>query len=50
MPVTFQIVIFAVIAAVLLFQLYNVLGKKVGRQPEDNPKPCLLYTSDAADE
>ena len=33
---TFQIVIFAVIAAVLLFQLYNVLGKKVGRQPEDN--------------
>lgn len=39
MPVTFQIVIFAVIAAVLLFQLYNVLGKKVGRQPEDNPRP-----------
>lgn len=36
MPVTFQIVIFAIIAAVLLFQLYNVLGKKVGRQPEDN--------------
>jgi len=35
---TFQIVLFAVIAAVLLFQLYNVLGKKVGRQPEDNAK------------
>lgn len=35
---TFQIVFFAVIAAVLLFQLYNVLGKKVGRQPEDNAK------------
>ena len=33
---TFQIVFFAVIAAILLFQLYNVLGKKVGRQPEDN--------------
>jgi len=33
---TFSIVFFAVIAAVLLFQLYNVLGKKVGRQPEDN--------------
>ena len=32
----FQIVLFAVIAAVLLFALYNVLGKKVGRQPEDN--------------
>ena len=42
MPVTFQIVIFAVIAAVLLFQLYNVLGKKVGRQPEDNPKPMAV--------
>lgn len=36
--VTVQIVLFAVIAAVLLFQLYNVLGKKVGRQPEDNAK------------
>lgn len=35
---TFMIVVFAVIAAVLLFQLYNVLGKKVGRQPEDNAK------------
>ena len=33
--VQIQIVIFAVIAAVVLFQLYNVLGKKVGRQPED---------------
>ncbi len=28
-------VIFAVIAAVVLFQLYNVLGRRVGRQPED---------------
>lgn len=36
MPVQVQIVIFAVIAAFVLFQLYNVLGKKVGRQPEDN--------------
>lgn len=39
MPVQVQIVIFAVIAAFVLFQLYNVLGKKVGRQPEDNPRP-----------
>ena len=38
MSQTFVIVISAVIAAVLLFQLYNVLGKKVGRQPEDNAK------------
>jgi len=35
-PQQFQIVIFAAIAAVVLFSLYNVLGKKVGRQPEDN--------------
>ena len=32
------IVIFAVIAAFVLFQLYNVLGKKVGRQPEEDAK------------
>ena len=38
MPVQFQIVIFAVIAAVVLFQLYNVLGKKVGRQPQDDAR------------
>ncbi len=37
-PVQFQIVLFAVIAAVVLFQLYNVLGKKVGRQPTDETK------------
>ena len=38
MPVQVQIVIFAVIAAFVLFQLYNVLGKKVGRQPEDDAR------------
>lgn len=38
MPVQFQIVIFAVIAAVVLFQLYNVLGKKVGRQPQEDAR------------
>lgn len=38
MSQTFIIVVTAVIAAVILFQLYNVLGKKVGRQPEDNAK------------
>lgn len=36
--VQIQIVIFAVIAAVVLFQLYNVLGKKVGRQPEEDAR------------
>lgn len=45
MPVQFSIVIFAVIAAIVLFQLYNVLGKKVGRQPEDGAKAPLLPTA-----
>ena len=37
-PVQVQIIIFAVIAAFVLFQLYNVLGKKVGRQPEQDAR------------
>lgn len=41
MPVQFQIVIFAVIAAFVLFQLYNVLGKKVGRQPQEDAKTLV---------
>lgn len=41
MPISVQLVIFALIAAVVLFQLYNVLGKRVGRQPEDKkPEPA----------
>ncbi|WP_447911228.1 TIM44-related membrane protein TimA [Brevundimonas bullata] len=43
MPVQFQIVMFAIVAAVLLFMLYNVLGKKVGRQPQEDarlPQPA----------
>lgn len=40
MPVSFQIIVFAIIAAVLLVVLYNTLGKKVGRQPGDGkPMP-----------
>lgn len=38
LPSQFSIVVFAVIAAFVLFQLYNVLGKKVGRQPEEDAK------------
>jgi predicted lipid-binding transport protein (Tim44 family) len=30
-----ELVIFAALAAVVLFQLYAVLGRRVGRQPED---------------
>lgn len=38
MPQQFQIVIFAVLAAVVLFMLYNTLGKKVGRQPQEDAR------------
>ena len=38
LPVQFQIVVFAVIAAIVLFQLYNVLGKRVGRQPQEDAR------------
>ena len=49
MPVQFQIVIFAVIAAFVLFQLYNVLGKRVGRQPQEDAKiPALAAGEPAA--
>lgn len=49
MPFQFQIVIFAVIAAVVLFQLYNVLGKKVGRQPQEDAKvPVPAAAADTA--
>jgi len=38
-----ELVIFAALAAVVLFQLYTVLGRRVGRQPEDaeaeRPRP-----------
>jgi predicted lipid-binding transport protein (Tim44 family) len=41
------ILLFAVVAGVVLFQLYNVLGRRVGRQPGDagepaNPTPASL--------
>ena len=50
MPVQFSLVIFAVIAAFVLFQLYNVLGKKTGRQPQDDAKtPVLPATAGSAD-
>lgn len=32
---TIQLVVLAAVAVVVLVQLYNVLGKRVGRQPED---------------
>ncbi len=35
-----ELVIFAALAGVVLFQLYAVLGRRVGRQPEDAAKPA----------
>ncbi len=37
----FVIVIFALLAAVVLYNLYMVLGRRVGRQPTDEPQPAL---------
>lgn len=35
-----ELIIFAGLAAIVLYQLYSVLGRRVGRQPEDNqPQP-----------
>lgn len=42
-----MIVIAAGIAAFILFQLYNVLGKKVGRQPEDNARKAEAAAAQA---
>ena len=32
-----ELIIFAGLAGVVLYQLYAVLGRRVGRQPEDTP-------------
>ena len=35
-----ELIIIAVVAAVVLYQLYAVLGRRVGRQPEDAVQPA----------
>jgi predicted lipid-binding transport protein (Tim44 family) len=37
-----ELIIFAALAAVVLYQLYAVLGRRVGRQPEDGPSPLTV--------
>ena len=37
-----QILVLAVIAAVVLYQLYATLGRRVGRGPEDEPIPAKV--------
>ena len=43
-----ELLIFAVLAAVVLYQLYAVLGRRVGRQPEDNPEVARRVAIDTA--
>lgn len=42
-----QLIILAVLAGVVLYQLYSVLGRRVGRQPEDLPAPAATTASPA---
>ena len=35
-----ELLIFAVLAAVVLYNLYAVLGRRIGRQPGDQPRPA----------
>lgn len=37
-----ELIIIAVVAGVVLYQLYAVLGRRVGRQPEDVAQPATL--------
>lgn len=37
-----ELIIFGGLAAVVLFQLYSVLGRRVGRQADDNPTPIAV--------
>jgi len=45
-----QLLIFAVLAAAVLYQLYSVLGRRVGRQPEDSPLPNSLHAPGEGDQ
>ncbi len=40
-----ELIIFAGLAAIVLYQLYSVLGRRVGRQPEDKPQVEAARTS-----
>jgi len=44
-----ELIIFAGLAAIVLYQLYAVLGRRVGRQPEDSPAVPTTATTLAAD-
>ena len=40
-----ELIIFAGLAAIVLYQLYSVLGRRVGRQPGDNPPTAATATA-----
>ena len=44
-----ELIIFGGLAAVVLFQLYSVLGRRVGRQAEDNPTPIAVQQDRVVD-
>ena len=44
----FELIIFAIFAAVVLYQLYAVLGRRIGRQPEDVPAGAPIADQDGA--
>ena len=44
-----ELLILAALAAVVLYQLYAVLGRRVGRQPEDAPAAPAVRRADDAD-
>ena len=45
-----ELIIFAGLAAIVLYQLYSVLGRRVGRQPEDTPATQAARAGAAATE
>ena len=48
-----QLIIFAVLAAIVLYQLYSTLGRRVGRQPDEAPAPItpgLVTARDQAED
>lgn len=40
-----ELIIFAALAAVVLYQLYSVLGRRVGRQPDEPGAPAVRPTT-----
>lgn len=44
-----ELIIFAGLAAIVLYQLYSVLGRRVGRQPEDQPATATATSVRAPD-